>query len=103
MPIYDFHQKTLPSADELNGLFQQADKNYDPLEDLLRLERELAQMEVEYGISSADFYERYQSGEIGDDIGYIAWAGRYRLYMKLKQAISESLRVVVAVADTPLS
>ncbi|WP_374689349.1 hypothetical protein [Promineifilum sp.] len=102
MPVYQFSQETIPSTAKLHALFRQADETYDPLEELLRLERELAQLEAEHGMSSSEFFKRYQAGEMGDAVEVVTWAGRYRLYLNLKRAISESLRVVVTVAS-PLS
>jgi len=54
-------------------------------------------------MDSAEFFSRYQAGEVGDKIAYVTWAGRYRLYLNLKRAISDSLRLVVTVADAPLA
>lgn len=47
-------------------------------------------------MSSPEFLTRYDSGELGDALPYVVWAGRYRLYLNLKQAINDSLQVVVA-------
>lgn len=102
MPTYQFNQETIPSTAKLHALFRQADETYDPLEELLRLERDLARLEAEHGLSSSAFLERYLAGEMGDAVETVAWAGRYRLYLNLKRAISESLQVVVTVAS-PLS
>ena len=49
-------------------------------------------LEAEHGLTSAEFLTRYQMGEMGDDLAYVSWAGRYRLYLNLKRAISDSLR-----------
>jgi len=101
MPAFEFTDQKIPLFGEVLGLLQEAEAGYDPLEELLRLERELASLEATYGRSSADFFERYQAGEVGDDLAYVTWAGRYRLYLNLKRTISESLRIVMAVADIP--
>jgi len=103
MTVFEFSERNKPSAEEFRRLWQQADEDYDPLEDLLRLERELALLEAEHEMDSAEFFSRYQAGEVGDKIAYVTWAGRYRLYLNLKRAISDSLRLVVTVADAPLA
>lgn len=103
MTVFEFSERNMPSAEEFRRLWQQADEEYDPLEELLRLDRELALLEAEHEMDSAEFFSRYQTGEVGDNITYVAWAGRYRLYLNLKHAISDSLRLVVTVADAPLS
>lgn len=102
MPAFEFTKENLPSIEEFRRTIQQADENYDPLEELLRLERELALLETEHELSSTEFFNRYQAGEMGDALEYVSWAGRYRLYSNLKRAISDSLRTVVAFADTTL-
>ena len=99
MPAFEFTQENLPSAEGFRRIVQQADESYDPLEELLRLERELVLIEAEFELPSAEFFDRYEAGEMGDELVYVSWAGRYRLYSNLKRAISDSLRTVVAVAD----
>lgn len=102
MPVYEFDDKTMPEPEDFARLLREGDEQYDPLEELLRLERELTKLEREYeahydeALTSADFYQRYQSGKMGDDLEFVRWAGRYRLYRSLKRAISASLKMVLA-------
>lgn len=102
MPIIEFNQENKPSVAELRQLLQDAEDNYDPVEELLRLERQLAQLERTHNLTSAEFYRRYQAGEMGDDVIFVAWAGRYRLYLRLKETISNSLKLVLA-GSSPLA
>jgi hypothetical protein len=83
------------TRDVLREWWQRQDEQCDPLEELLRLERMLSQLEWQHGLDSAEFYHRFQSGEMGDDLTYVRWAGQYQLYLNLKQTISASLRLVV--------
>jgi hypothetical protein len=99
MSTIEFNQENKPSVAELRQLLQDAEENYDPIEELLHLERQLAQLEQTHGLTSADFYRRYQAGKMGDDLTFITWAGRYRLYLRLKESISNSLKLVLA--DSP--
>ena len=39
-----------------------------------RLRAELARLEAGHGLSSAEFFERYQAGEMGDSKAIIRWA-----------------------------
>lgn len=103
MPIIEFTQENKPSIEELRQLLQEAEENYDPVEELLLLERQLAQLEQQYNLKSAEFYRRYQAGKMGDDTAYIAWAGRYRLYLRLKEIISNSLKLVLDSSSLPLA
>jgi len=36
---------------------------------------ELAKFEEKYGMSSEDFYRRFESGELGDEGDFVEWAG----------------------------
>lgn len=92
MPSFEFSQENMPSAEELLELLREAEDNYDPVDELLNLERELIHHEQKHNISSESFFHRYQAGEIEDTIEFISWAGHYRLYRNLKQAILEQSR-----------
>jgi len=95
MPTYDFNQNTMPSPEEFAQLLRERDEQYDPVEELLSLERELIHFEEKYNIPSSEFCQKYQQGEMGDAVEFVRWAGRYRLYLNLKEAISKSLKMVL--------
>jgi hypothetical protein len=95
MPMFEYNQETMPSSQEFIKTLREASEQYDPVEELLRLERELVHLEQEHNMSSPEFYRLYQTGQLGDDVAIIEWAGRYKLYLRLKQAISNSLNLVV--------
>ena len=103
MPTIEFNQENKPSVAELRQLLQDSGENYDPVEELLQLERQLARLEQTYDLTSAEFYRLYQAGEMGDDVNYVAWNGRYRLYLRLKETISNSLKIVLAGSPPPLA
>ncbi|GAB4154467.1 MAG: hypothetical protein Fur0021_21040 [Candidatus Promineifilaceae bacterium] len=84
-------------------MLQDATNNYDSIEELLQLERQLVQLEQTHGLTSVEFYRRYQAGEMGDDVSIVAWAGRYRLYLRLRRMISDSLKVVLSAPSTLLT
>ncbi|MBI1878621.1 MAG: hypothetical protein HYR94_10410 [Chloroflexi bacterium] len=96
MPKFQFDHDTMPTPEEFAQLLRDGDEQYDPVEELLSLERELAQFEQKHNISSAEFYHQYQNGQAGDAVEFVSWAGRYKLYLSLKQAISNSLKLVLA-------
>jgi len=50
-------------------------------------------------MSSAEFYEKYQRGEMGDEMDFVRWAGRYRLYCAMKEEIEKSLEMVLVVRE----
>ena len=39
-----------------------------------RLRAELVRLETEHGMSTAEFFERYQAGEMGDSKAVMRWA-----------------------------
>lgn len=93
MPTYNLEQP-MP-IEQLREMMSEAWEKYDPLEELLQLERQLANFEQQYKMPSQKFFEQYQAGKMGDDVDYVRWAGRYRLYLRLKETISKSLELVL--------
>lgn len=70
---------------------------YDPVDKLLQLQRELLILEQRYGLSSSEFYRRYQAGDMGDDVEIVGWAGRYRAFLELRGSIADSLNQIVVL------
>ena len=42
-------------------------------------------------MSSADFYARYQRGELEDTAEFVEWAGDYQHYLQLKEQLEQKL------------
>lgn len=56
----------------------------------LRLERytrDLREFEQRYGMESSAFYQRFESGELGDAMDFFEWAGLYELRKDLLEKI----------------
>ena len=53
-----------------------------------RLAQELEQLEREYRMSSADFFERYQAGVMGDSKPILRWAWLYSVALRKKSGAS---------------
>ncbi len=85
----------LPSPETFAQQLREVSAQYDPVDKLLSLERDMALLEQTHGFSSSEFFRRYQAGTMGDSIEYVRWAGRYKLYQNLKSLISTSLQMVV--------
>jgi hypothetical protein len=98
MPKLRYTNGQLPTPEEFARQLYEAREQYDPLEELLSLERDLMVQEQRHGLSSAEFYARFLAGEGGDSPEVISWVGRYEAYLHLKAAISESLSLVVTVS-----
>jgi hypothetical protein len=62
-----------------------------PVEALVALIRRLMAYEERYQMTSADFYARYQNGEIGDSADAVEWAGDYQHYVQLKEELEQKL------------
>jgi len=62
-----------------------------PVEALAALIRALVTYEQRYQMSSADFYTRYQNGELGDAADFVEWAGDYQHYLQLKEEVEQKL------------
>jgi hypothetical protein len=58
---------------------------------LADLGEELARFEQRYGMSSADFFARYQAGQMGDDADVFEWNALYKMHTRLADAVN-SLR-----------
>ncbi|MBI3327237.1 MAG: hypothetical protein HYZ81_11120 [Nitrospinae bacterium] len=65
-----------------------------PLDALAALIRSLVSYEVRHQMSSADFYARYQQGELGDTADVVEWAGDYQHYVELKEELERKLVAV---------
>jgi hypothetical protein len=52
-------------------------KREDIIRDIHGLEVELAALEEQYGLLSADFYHFYRAGELEQTRDFIRWAGFY--------------------------
>ena len=82
---------TLLSITEFKALLEQTEMRSSTLDYVLRLQRELVAFEDEYNLASDVFYARFMRGEMGDDLPFIKWAGRYELYLEVKQEIEVQL------------
>lgn len=54
-------------------------------EQLALLEADLKLFETRYKLSSMEFFQRYQSGQIADDMDYVEWASLFQMVERLRQ------------------
>ncbi len=97
MAVFHYQNGDLPEPAEFRRLLREASESYDPVDELLILERALRDLEQRHGLPSAEFYARFVVGDAGDDPEVIGWAVRYESFVRLKIAISEGLKLVVAI------
>lgn len=71
-------------------------KREDIIRDIHGLETELAALEEQYGLLSADFYHFYRAGELEQTRDFIRWAGYYEAKQErettYRQLVYEHLR-----------
>ena len=85
MPNVKFTQQTIPqSGEELKQELQKALQNASPLDDFIQIIKDLTHLEDQYQLESSQFYERFQRGEIGDEVDFIRWANKYEIYEEIK-------------------
>jgi hypothetical protein len=62
-------------------------EQYDPVDELLWLQRELGSLEQKHGISSEECLRRFHDGQMGDDPEIFNWVGLYKGFQHLKSAV----------------
>ena len=55
---------------------------------LRQLRADLAEHEQRYGMSSADFYDRYCQGATDDRMDYVEWAALFQMAQRLERQIA---------------
>lgn len=79
---------------EFKALLEQAETRSSTMDYVLRLQRQLVAFEEKFNMATDVFYARFMRGEMGDDLSFIRWAGRYELYLEAKQEIDNQLAKV---------
>ena len=51
---------------------------------LVRITERLQAFEKQYNLTSAEFEQRFETGEIGESLDYIEWAGEIETYRRLE-------------------
>ena len=60
-----------------------------PVDALAALVRSLVVYEQRHKM--ADFYDRYERGELGDSAEFVEWAGDYQHYLQIKEELEQKL------------
>jgi hypothetical protein len=99
MAINHLTAERLQALAELYRHGQESDLMDRALEKLLRHEAEqsqaqlsqlgadLAQFERRYELPSDEFYQRFEAGQMGDDMDYVEWASLVQMANNLKQRL----------------
>ena len=94
MPTLRFTKDNWPTPEEYRRLLREAQENADPMTDFIEITMQLGRYEQLHGMSSAEFYEKYQRGEMGDSMNVMEWASDYHMFLKLKDELSQALDVL---------
>jgi hypothetical protein len=57
---------------------------------LAQLQSDLGEFEQQFGLSSAEFFQRYQSGQVDDRMDYVEWAS----LVQMSNNLTERLRLL---------
>ena len=57
--------------------------------ELQRLEARLLAYEQKYNMTSAEFYQRFRSGELGDDMDFVEWSVFWDMHQATKRRLNE--------------
>lgn len=56
--------------------------------------KQLKECEIRYQMDSEDFFAKYQQGKTSDDEDFVEWAGNYKHFLDLHQAIAGKIKNV---------
>ena len=86
-----YHSNTVDAAiDKLVGLEQSRVE-----QELTRLEERTHALEVQYHLSSAEFYRLFRAGKMGDEADYFEWSTFYQMWLSTRERL-DVLRLSVA-------
>ncbi|HEY85840.1 MAG TPA: hypothetical protein G4N96_12105 [Chloroflexi bacterium] len=106
MPTIKFTSQTMPqSGKELTQRLQTALRNSSPLDDFIQLVKDLKQLETQYQMDSEEFFDRFQRGDMGDQITFIRWANKYEIYANNTRwrIVAYCFRIIASVSQGQIS
>jgi hypothetical protein len=65
-----------------------------PVDALVAVTKRLSVYENRYGMTSEDFFDRYEKGQMDDSADFVQWANDYRHYIAIRFEIEKHLRHV---------
>ena len=81
----------LPTPEGFRRTLSKMMEKSNPVDELLELSLELHEQEQEFGMKSADFYQKFQHGEMGDSDKVIHWAIVYHSFLEQKKQVETAL------------
>ncbi len=83
--LFQMGQASDLMAQTLDKLF--AHETQQSLHELEQLQADLAEFEQRYGMTSAEFYRRYQAGETDDRMDFVEWASLVQMAENLQRRL----------------
>ncbi len=95
MPTTSLTTENCPEcATQFRRVLQESWNGSAPIDDLVQLVRDLTLLEQKHGLSSAEFYQRYQRGEMGDEMEIMRWASKFEIYEKMKEDLDNTFSLL---------
>ncbi len=89
MPELTYTQQNIPASGKiLREQLNNALTDSAVLDDFVEIIRELTRLEIKHGMASQLFWQKFQAGEMGDDIEWVRWANKYEIYHEMYANIS---------------
>lgn len=86
------YENELPPSDEFQKALAEAMANTNPVDYLLELANDLWEFEQKYQLPSAEFYEKYQTGSLNDELQHCTeWVVTYDFFVKTKRKLEAAL------------
>jgi hypothetical protein len=63
-----------------------------PLDALIAITKRLSLYESQQQMTSAEFFDRYNRGELPDDLEMVEWAADYHQFLGLRQDVEQRLQ-----------
>ncbi len=77
--------------ERFEAVLREAIESTSPVDALIATVERLTRYEEKFGMKTPEFYEEFMRGEMGDAKDYIAWAGTYEIFQRLKKKLEVTL------------
>ena len=89
MPKTIYTQQNMPASgkilrEQLNTALEKA----TTLDDFVQIIQELTRLEIKHDMTSQEFWQKFQTGKMGDDIEWMRWANKYEIYREMHTNIT---------------
>ncbi len=86
------------SPAEFRRLLEEASQGETVTDGLRRLVADMVRYEIQYGMSTEEFYDRFMRGEMGDAMDFICWAGTYEIFCRIRDRVEKTFELAAKAA-----